>query len=193
MPRTPRSTTFPVRLPNPWLPVLAPASGPTAAATYLRAHLYGASVGRSILDQCIRAVDEPDRLRLLPLRAEFDEEMATASGLLSMLTPVGTPGRRLLRLTSGLTLSALPVGSVLSDPLARLAVLETLRTLVVAKRSMWELLADSWSADWPSGGDDDEGGSDDTGRVLTGLADQAAAQERLLEGLRRTYGLAVFT
>lgn len=191
MPRTPRSTGSPVRLPSPWLPVLAPARGPTAVATYLRAHLYGASVGRSILDQCIRAVDEKDRLRLLPLRAEFDEEIDTASRLLSTLTPVGAPGRGLIRLTSGLTLSALPVGRVLSDPLARLAVLEALRTLVVAKRSMWELLSDSWVADWPSGGDD-EAGIGDTGRVLTGLAEQAVAQEKLLEELRRSYGLAVF-
>lgn len=192
MPRTPRSTGFPVRLPNPWLPVLAPARGPTAMATYLRVHLYGAAVGRSILDRCISAVGSDDRVRLVPLRAQFEEEMDTASRLLSQLTPIGTPGRRLLRLSSKVTLSVVPVGPVLSDPLARLGVLEALRTLVVAKRSMWELLADSWMADGPSGGDDDEVGGPDTGRVLTDLAEQAAEQELLLEELRRTYGLAVF-
>ncbi|MDV8000509.1 hypothetical protein [Rhodococcus sp. IEGM 1408] len=192
MPRTPRSTGFPVRLPNPWLPVLAPARGPTAVATYLRVHLYGAAVGRSVLDRCISAVGPDDRARLVPLRGEFEQEMETASLLLSQLTPIGTPGRRLLRLSSKLTLSVVPVGPVLSDPLARLGVLEALRTLVVAKRSMWELLADSWVADGPSGVDDDEVGGGNTGRVLTDLARQAAAQERLLEELRRTYGLAVF-
>lgn len=192
MPRTPRSTGFPVRLPNPWLPVLAPARGPTAVATYLRVHLYGAAVGRSILDRCITAVGPDDRARLVPLRGEFEQEMETASRLLSQLTPIGTPGRRLLRLSSKVTLSVVPVGPVLSDPLARLGVLEALRTLVVAKRSMWELLADSWVADGPSGGDDDEVGGLNTGRVLLDLAEQAAAQELLLEELRRTYGLAVF-
>lgn len=192
MPRTPRSTVFPVRLPNPWLPVLAPARGPTAVATYLRVHLYGAAVGRSVLDRCITAVDSHDRVRLIPLRAQFEQEIDTASRLLSLLTPVGTPGRRLLRLSSKVTLSVLPVGPVLSDPLARLGILEALRTLVVAKRSMWELLAESWVTDGPSGGDDDEVGGRNTGRVLLGLAEQAAAQEELLEELRRTYGLAVF-
>jgi hypothetical protein len=161
-------------------------------ATYLRVHLYGAAVGRSLLDHCIRAVDERDRVRLLPLRAQFEEEMDTAAGLLSRLTPIGTPGRRLLRLSSGITLSVLPVGPVFSDPLSRLGVLEALRTLVVAKRSMWELLSDSWVADGPSGIDDDEPGGSGTRRVLEGLADQALAQEELLEELRRTYGLAVF-
>lgn len=192
MPRTPRSTGFPVRLPSPWLPVLAPARGPTAVATYLRAHLYGAAVGRSLLDQCIRAVDAGDRARLVPLRAEFEQEMATADRLLCLLTPIGAPGRRLLRMASGVTFSALPVGPVIRDPLTRLAVLEALRTLVVAKRSMWELLADSWVADQPTEDDDDEVGDRDTGRILAGLADQAVAQEKLLEELRRTYGLAVF-
>lgn len=192
MPRPSLPTGFPGRLPSPWLPVIAPARGPTAVATYLRAHLYGAAVGRSILDRCISAVDERDRARLAPLRAQFDQEIATAIRLLSRLSPIGTPGRRLVRLSSAITLSALPVGPVLSDPLARLGILETLRTLVVAKRSMWELLAESWVADGPPVGDDDEVGGTPTGHLLRGLADQAAGQERLLEDLRRTYGLAVF-
>lgn len=198
MPRTPRSTPAPARFPNPWLPVLAPARGSTAVATYLRAHLYGAAVGRSILDRCISAVDPHDRVRLLPLRDQFEQEIDTAAHLLSRLSPVGTPGRRLLRMSAALTLTALPVGPVLRDPLARLGVLEILRTLVVAKRSMWELLAESWVADGPRptgvGGDndDDEDRSSDTGRLLRGLADQAREQEELLEQLRRAYGLAVF-
>lgn len=167
-------------------------------ATYLRAHLYGAAVGRSILDRCISAVDPHDRVRLLPLRDQFEQEIDTAAHLLSRLSPVGTPGRRLLRMSAALTLTALPVGPVLRDPLARLGVLEILRTLVVAKRSMWELLAESWVADGPRptgvGGDndDDEDRSSDTGRLLRGLADQAREQEELLEQLRRAYGLAVF-
>lgn len=177
MPRTPRSTRSPVRLPRPWLPVLAPARGPTAVATYLRVHLYGAAVGRSLLDRAITAVDSGDRSRLVPLRAQFDQEITAASRLLSQVTPVGTPGRRLLGLSSTVVLSAVPVGPALGDPLARLAVLEALRTLVVAKRSMWDLLAESRAAD-PA--------------VLLDLAEQAAAQELLLEELRRTYGLAVF-
>lgn len=194
MPRSRRLTGHPTRLPDPWLPVLAPARGPTAVATYLRVHLYGAAVGRSLLDRCISAVDAADRERLAPLRAEFEQEIGVASRLLSELSMVGAPGRRLLRLSSGIGLSALPVGPLINDPLARLGALETLRTLVVAKRSMWELLAASWVADRPglSGDDDDEAGSPPTRRVLRGLADQAAAQEALLEELRRTYGLAVF-
>ena len=44
----------------------------------------------------------------------------------------------------------------------------------------------------PGGDDDDEFGVHDTGRLLRGLAEQARAQEELLEQLRRTYGLAVF-
>ncbi|MBB1022812.1 hypothetical protein G6030_16225 [Dietzia sp. E1] len=193
MPRSPRSTPPPLRFPDPWLPVLAPARGATAVATYLRAHLYGAAVGRSILDRCISAVEPADRVRLVPLRAEFDREIDTAAALLRRLSVVGAPGRGLLRASSAVTLSALPVGPVLRDPLARLAVLETLRTLVVAKRSMWELLAASWVADDPApGGDDDELRVHDTGRRLRGLAEQARAQEELLEQLRRTYGLAVF-
>lgn len=199
MPRSRRLTGHPTRLPDPWLPVLAPARGPTAVATYLRVHLYGAAVGRSLLDRCISAVDAADRERLVPLRAEFEQEIAVASRLLSELSMVGAPGRRLLRLSSGIGLSALPVGPVITDPLARLGVLETLRTLVVAKRSMWELLAASWVADRPGtmrddddGDDDDEAGGPPTRRVLRGLAGQAADQEALLEELRRTYGLAVF-
>ncbi|MEX6465734.1 hypothetical protein AB6N35_15565 [Dietzia cinnamea] len=193
MPRSPRSTPSPVRFPDPWLPVVAPARGATAVATYLRAHLYGAAVGRSILDRCISAVEPADRVRLVPLRAEFDREIDTAAALLRRLSVVGAPGRGLLRTSSAVTLAALPVGPVLRDPLARLAVLETLRTLVVAKRSMWELLAASWVADDPApGGDDDELRVHDTGRLLRGLAEQARAQEELLEQLRRTYGLAVF-
>lgn len=208
MPRTPRSAPLPVRFPDPWLPVLAPARGPTAVATYLRAHLYGAAVGRSLLDRCITAVAPEDRIRLVPLRAEFDEEITTAARLLTTLSPVGTPGRRLVRASAAITLSALPVGPVLRDPLARLAVLEALRTLVVAKRSMWELLAASWVADGPASvgrrpvgdhdgdgryhDDDDEFGGPDTGRLLAALAEQARSQEELLEQLRRTYGLAVF-
>lgn len=193
MPRSPRSTPSPVRFPDPWLPVVAPARGATAVATYLRAHLYGAAVGRSILDRCISAVEPADRVRLVPLRAEFDREIDTAAALLRRLSVVGAPGRGLLRTSSVVTLAALPVGPVLRDPLARLAVLETLRTLVVAKRSMWELLAASWVADDPApGGDDDELRVHDTGRLLRGLAEQARAQEELLEQLRRAYGLAVF-
>jgi len=177
---------------------------------YLRAHLYGAAVGRSVLDRCISAVDPEDRVRLVPLRAEFEEEIDTASRLLAALSPLGTPGRRLVRLSAAVTLTALPVGPVVRDPLARLAVLEALRTLVVAKRSMWELLAASWVADGPASaagrsggepddssddddsGDDDEPGGPDTGRLLLGLAEQARSQEDLLEQLRRAYGLAVF-
>ena len=198
MPRSPRSTRTPARFPDPWLPVLAPARGSTAVATYLRAHLYGAAVGRSILDRCISAVDADDRDRLLPLRGQFEQEISTAAELLSRLSPMGTPVRRLLRMSSAVTLAALPVGPVLRDPLARLGVLEALRTLVVAKRSMWELLAESWVADGPrpvgarGEDDDDEELGDATGRHLRGLAEQAREQEELLEQLRRSYGLTVF-
>ncbi|WP_314034177.1 hypothetical protein [Dietzia sp. CH92] len=201
MPRSPRSTPPPVRFPDPWVPVVAPARGATAVAAYLRAHLYGAAVGRSILDRCIRAVEPGDRERLVPLRAEFEQEIDAAAALLRRLSVFGTPGRGLLRASSVVTLSALPVGPLVRDPLARLAVLEALRTLVVAKRSMWELLAESWVADDPApvgvdrgrgGDDDDELPGSDTGRLLRGLAEQARVQEDLLEQLRRTYGLAVF-
>lgn len=207
MPRSPRPSGILTHLPDPWVPVLAPARGPTAVATYLRVHLYGAAVGRSLLDRCISAVDPGDRERLVPLRAEFGQEIAVASRLLADLSVVGTPGRRLLRLSSGLGLSALPVGPLLTDPLARLGVLEALRTLVVAKRSMWELLAESWVAERPvaleapgdrderdddPNDDDDDVGGPRAGRVLRRLAAQAGAQEELLEELRRGYGLAVF-
>lgn len=206
MPRTPRSGDRAVHFPDPWLPVVAPARGPTAVATYLRAHLYGASVGRSLLERCIAAVEPGDRDGLAALRAQFEQEIETASWLLARLSPFGAPGRRLLRLSSAVTLSAVPVGPVFRDPLARLGVLETLRTLVVAKRSMWELLEGSWVADVPAppgyaaaDRDDDQNDDDDdetvhspTGLLLRGLAEQARAQEELLEGLRRAYGLAVF-
>lgn len=204
MPRTPRSDDRAVHFPDPWLPVVAPARGPTAVATYLRVHLYGASVGRSLLERCIAAVDPGDRDGLVALRAQFEQEIETASWLLARLSPFGTPGRRLLRLSSAITLSAVPVGPVFRDPLARLGVLEALRTLVVAKRSMWELLESSWVADGPlppghrADADLTEAEHDDdtvhspTGLLLRGLAEQARAQEELLERLRRTYGLAVF-
>jgi hypothetical protein len=190
MPRTPDWAPPPSRLPAPWVPVFAPARGSAAVAMYLRAHLYGAAMGRSVLDRCISAVDPGDRERLVPFRAEFEEEIATAAGLLRTLSPLGTPGRRVLRASSAVALTALPVGPVLRDPLARLAVLEALRTLVVAKRSMWELLSASWVGDGT--GDDDEGGAADTSRLLRDLAEQARAQEELLESLRRDYGLAAF-
>src|SRR5699024_6653632 len=135
-----------------------------------------------------------DRVRLVPLRREFEEEIDTAARLLAVLSPLGAPGRRLVRWSAAVSLTALPVGTVVRDPLARLAVLEALRTLVVAKRSMWELLAASWVADGPASaagrsggepddssdddsGDDDEPGGPGTGRLLRGLADQARSQE----------------
>lgn len=202
MPRSSRSGRRAVRFPEPWFPVVAPARGSAAVALYLRIHLYGAAVGRSLLERCIAAVDVHDRDGLVALRSEFEWEMETASWLLARSSPFGAPGRRLLRLSSAVTLSAVPVGPMLRDPLARLGVLEALRTLVVAKRSMWELLEQSWVADGPppargaggdeSGSDDDEIGVSSTGILLRGLADQARAQEALLEELRRTYGLAVF-
>lgn len=201
-------------VPLPRLPISAPLRGHSAVAAYLRIHLYGAAVGRSLLDRCASAVGPEDRARLAPLRAQFDGEIEVAAHLLSGITPFGTPGRRLLRFSSGVTLAFLPVGPVMTDPLARLGVLEALRTLVVAKKSMWLLLTD-WC---DSGGaatvaeegrfdddDDDDGsgsgsgsGDDDndnvliTRNLLAGLAEQAAAQEELLEELRRAYGLAVF-
>ena len=157
-------------------------------------------MGRSLLERCIVAVDANDRDRLVALRSEFEWEMETASWLLARLSPFGVPGRRLLRLSSAVALSAVPVGPMLRDPLARLGVLEALRTLVVAKRSMWELLGRSWVTDETpltagAGGNvnavDDDGNSS-TSLVLRGLADQARTQEELLEDLRRTHGLAVF-
>ena len=202
MPRYSRTGGRALHFPDPWFPVVAPARGSTAVALYLRTHLYGAAVGRSLLERCIAAVDVHDREGLVALRSEFEVEMETASWLLARMSPFGAPGRRLLRLSSAVTLSAVPVGPMLRDPLARLGVLEALRTLVVAKRSMWELLVRSWVADGPpparsAGGneyavDDDESAVSSTGLLLRGLADQARAQEELLEDLRQTYGLAVF-
>ena len=180
-----------------------PNRGRAAVVVYLRAHLYGAAVGRTILDRCISTVDRADRVRLVPLRAQFDHEIATAQRLLGGLTPFGAPGRRVLRVSSTVTLAALPAGPFVREPLTRLGLLETLRTLVVAKRAMWELLAESWvadahdindrnSTDTDDNNDIDKAGSGSTRRLLLGLADQARAQEDLLEELRRAYGLAVF-
>ncbi len=188
MPRTPRPSAPRSHWPRPWLPVLAPARGPAAIASYLRFHLYGAAVGRSMLDRCMSAVGPDDAVRLLPLRAQFEDEIDVARQLLARLTVVGTPGRGLVRLSSGVALSVLPAGPTLLDPLTRLGLLEALRTVVVAKRSMWELLADSWVADGSADGNDDPTARD----ILLGLSDQAASQERLLDSLRRTYGLAAF-
>lgn len=206
MARSPRWTSGPDRFSVPRLPTVFPGRGRAALASYLRAHLYGAAVGRTILDRCISAVDAADRVRLVPLRAQFDHEIATTSRLLSGITPFGAPGRRMLRISSTVALAALPAGPVVRAPLTRLGLLETLRTLVVAKRSMWELLAESWVGDGalPAGAvggrdqrdgdqdDDDEVGIGATRRLLMTLADQARDQEVLLEDLRRAYGLAVF-
>lgn len=189
--RTTRATSGPDRFPAPPVPKAFPDRGRAALAAYLRAHLYGAAVGRTVLGRCISAVDPADRLRLLPLRAQFDHEIATARRLLGGVTPFGAPGRRLVRVSSTVALAALPAGPVVREPLTRLGLLEALRTLVVAKRAMWELLADSWVADDASD-DDDKDGPDTTRRLLLDLADQARAQEDLLEELRRAYGLAVF-
>ena len=206
--RSPRATSGPDRFPAPPLPIAFPNRGRAAVVAYLRAHLYGASVGRTILDRCISTVDRTDRVRLVPLRAQFDDEIATAQRLLAGLTPFGVPGRRMLRVSSIVTLAALPAGPVVREPLTRLGLLEALRTLVVAKRSMWELLAESWVADAHRANvhndnvnDDDNDNDNDnddnvssgsTRRLLLDLADQARAQEDLLEELRRAYGLAVF-
>lgn len=205
MARLPRVTSGPDRPPAPRVHVGPPARGRVAAAVYLRAHLYGAAVGRTLLDRCITCVEPADRVRLLPLRAQFDEEIATARRLLAGVTPFGAPGRRALRVSSTVALAALPAGPVVREPMTRLALLETLRTLVVAKRSMWELLAESWVAEAgvPAAGgrragagrgedDDDEAGGGGTRLLLTGLSDQARAQAELLEELRLAYGLAVF-
>lgn len=186
MPSTPDSRTGPAlravhRLSTVRFPYSSPMRGPAVAAAYLRTHLYGASVGRSLLDRCASAVDPADRARLLPLREQFDGEIDVARHLLSQISPVGTPGRRVLRFSSGIALTLLPVGPILVDPLTRLAALEALRTLIVAKRSMWVLLADSWVAN-----------SGTTRETVDGLADQAIAQEELLEEMRRTYGLEAF-
>lgn len=186
MPSTSDSSTGPALrsahwLPAPRLPYSSHARGPAVAAAYLRMHLYGAAVGRSLLDRCASAVETVDRALLIPLREQFDGEIDVASRLLFQISPVGTPGRRILRFSSGIAFTFLPVGPVLVDPLTRLGALEALRTLVVAKRSMWVLLADSWVAD-----------TGDTRELLEGLADQAIAQEELLEKMRRTYGLDAF-
>lgn len=182
MPSTPDSDTGPGpradrRLSAPRLPFSSNLRGPAVAAAYLRSHLYGAAVGRSLLDRCASAVSPTDRARLLPLRDQFDGEIDMARRLLSQISPLGTPGRRVLRFSSGVALSFLPAGPMFVDPLTRLAALEALRTLVVAKRSMWVLLADSWVAD-----------SAATRAALEVLADQAIMQEELLEELRRNYG-----
>lgn len=164
------------RLPHPWLPVFAPATGRPAAAVYLRTHLYGAAVGRRLLDRCIRALDGPERVRLVPLGPEFDDEIATARRLLAGITPIGTPGRTLLGLGAGAGLRLVPAGPRLVDPLSRLALLEALRTLVVAKRSMWVLLAEVGHL-----GEENEA-------ELRELAHRASAQEALLESLRLEHG-----
>lgn len=203
--RSARVTSGPDRFPAPPIPMALPNRGRAAVVVYLRAHLYGAAVGRTILDRCISTVDRADRVRLVPLRAQFDHEIATAQRLLGGLTPFGAPGRRVLRVSSTVTLAALPAGPFVREPLTRLGLLETLRTLVVAKRAMWELLAESWVADAHdindrnstdtddnNDNDNDKAGSGSTRRLLLGLADQARAQEDLLEELRRAYGLAVF-
>src|SRR5690606_9314861 len=83
MARLPRVTSGPDRSPAPRVHVGPPARGRVAAAAYLRAHLYGAAVGRTLLDRCITCVEPADRVRLLPLRAQFDEEIATARRLLA--------------------------------------------------------------------------------------------------------------
>lgn len=193
-----RATSGPDRFPAPSVPIVFPNRGKAAVVVYLRTHLYGAAVGRTILDRCISTVDRTDRVRLVPLRAQFDGEIATAQRLLSGLTPFGAPGRRMLRVSSIVTLAALPAGPVVREPLTRLGLLEALRTLVVAKRSMWELLAESWVADahdtrvHNDDGNDDKVDSGGTRQLLLDLADQARTQEDLLEELRRAYGLAVF-
>ncbi|GLB62453.1 hypothetical protein NCCP2495_03310 [Dietzia sp. NCCP-2495] len=171
---------------------------------YLRAHLYGAAVGRTILDRCISAVDPADRKRLAPLRAQFEGEIATTGRLLTGISPVGAPGRRIVRASATIALASLPAGPIVRDPLTRLGLLESLRTLVVAKRSMWELLAESWVADaadaavvdarapGPDDNDDNTMLPGDVRSLLLALADQARSQESLLEELRRGYGLELF-
>ncbi|HHX85066.1 MAG TPA: hypothetical protein GX694_07000 [Actinomycetales bacterium] len=192
MPSTSRPSAGGSRGPIPRLPVLSPARGPAAVAAYLRVHLYGAAVGRSLLDRCIRAVDPTDRALLTPMREQFDDEIDVAHQLLARLTMIGTPGRRLVRLSSRVGLAALPAGPWVVDPLTRLGALEALRTLVVAKRSMWEILADSWVAGAAPDGDDGEAGDLTARDIFLGLAEQAATQEEVLEALRRVYGLAAF-
>ena len=206
MPRLPRVTSGPDRFPASGPPLPPAGRGRGAVAAYLRAHLYGAAVGRTILDKCISCVGPADRVRLEPLRAQFDEEIATARRLLAAITPLGTPGRGMLRLYSTVALAALPAGPVIREPMTRLGLLETLRTLVVAKRSMWELLAASSVPESVATGragpvrrarqdadpDDTDADPDLLRGRLRGLADQARAQETLLEELRLGYGTAVF-
>lgn len=164
--------------PRPWLPVLAPATGRSAVAAYLRAHLYGAAIGRRLLERCIAAVPAEDRVRLVPLRGQFDVEVATARRLLAEISWIGTPGRQVLGMTSRGVLAVLPAGPRIVDPLTRLALLEALRTLVVAKRSMWELLATI------------EHLGPENKPELEELAHQAVAQAEILEALRVDYGRA---
>lgn len=176
------------RLPIPRLPLPTPSRGPAAVAAYLRAHLYGAAVGRSLLDRCIAAAEPADRPLLEPMRAQFDDETDVARQLLSRLTRLGTPGRRLVRLSARVGLTAVPAGPLFVAPLARLGALEALRTLVVTKRSMWEILAESWVAE----GAPDSGDGPTARAIFLGLAEQAAQQEEVLDVLRRMYGLAAF-
>lgn len=198
MPSTSGSPDFPAlpadfRLPAARPGRAVPLRGRPAVVAYLRVHLYGAAVGRSLLARCVGSVGPEDRRRLLPLRGQFDGEIEVAAQLLSRLTPFGAPGRRLLRVSSGVTLSFLPVGPGMIDPLTRLGALESLRTLVVAEKSMWLLLADWITSGGPATADDNvEGGDEHARSLFIGLADQAAGQEDLLEELRRAYGLAAF-
>lgn len=199
MARSHRSISGPDRFPVSRAAALLPTRGRSATAMYLRAHLYGAAVGRTILDRCISAVDPADRERLAPFRAQFEGEIATTRRLLTGISPVGAPGRRMVRASATIALAALPAGPIVRDPLTRLGLLESLRTLVVAKRSMWELLAESWVADAavvdaraPGPDDDDTMLPGDVRSLLLALADQARSQENLLEELRRGYGLDLF-
>lgn len=189
MDRSPRSTSGPDRFPADRGSSVVTVRGRAAVAAYLRAHLYGAAVGRTVLDRCISAVAPADRPLLEPLRGQFDDEIATARQLLVGITPIGAPGRRLVRMSSAVALAALPAGPLWRDPLTRLGLLETLRTVVVAKRAMWELLADSWVADGVSGGGVSGSGNR---KQFAALASQARDQEEVLEALRRSYGSQVF-
>lgn len=199
MARSHRSMSGPDRFPGSRVAALRPSRGRSATAMYLRAHLYGAAVGRTILDRCISAIDPADRARLAPLRSQFEGEIATTRRLLTGISPVGAPGRRMVRASATIALAALPAGPIVRDPLTRLGLLESLRTLVVAKRSMWELLAESWVADAaavdaraPGPDDDDTMLPGDVRSLLLALADQARSQENLLDELRRGYGLELF-
>ena len=204
MARSHRSMSGPDRFPGSRAAALRPTRGRSATAMYLRAHLYGAAVGRTILDRCISAVDPADRARLAPLRPQFEGEIATPRRLLPGISPVGAPGRRMVRASATIALAALPAGPIVRDPLTRLGLLESLRTLVVAKKSMWELLAESWVADGddaavvdarapgPDDDDDDTMLPGDVRSLLLARADQARSQEHLLEELRRGSGLELF-